>query len=111
MTSPARGRALLDEQTSERQFQDRITQYADLRGWAWYHTHDSRRSPSGFPDLILARRLPTEDTGRAIAAELKSMKGRITPSQRHWLEVLGWCGLEPYLWRPSDWETIVEVLK
>jgi len=38
--------------------------------------------------------------------------GRLTPAQRTWLEGLTGCaGVEAYVWRPSDWEAIVERLK
>ena len=39
-------------------------------------------------------------------------KGRVTPAQRLWLDVLGRCNeVETYLWRPSDWDRIVKTLK
>ena len=61
----------------------------------------------GFPDLLLLR------GKRGIAAELKSMKGRITSEQAGWLldfEVTGW---RTYVWRPADWVSrrIAEVLQ
>ena len=57
---------------------------------------------NGFPDLCLCRR------GRVIFAELKTMKGRVSPEQRNWLDELE--GTEPktgsvevYVWRPLEW--------
>ncbi|MCC6312227.1 MAG: hypothetical protein IT345_15125, partial [Trueperaceae bacterium] len=60
----------------ERDFQALVVQLARLRGWRVYHTFDSRRSPAGFPDLVLAR------PPRLVIAELKSEKGRVADEQR-----------------------------
>lgn len=88
---------------TERQFQQRITDLCDVLGLAWYHTHDSRRSPSGFPDLVIVGK-------RTIFVELKSEKGRITPAQRGWLQNLKESGEWTALWRPSDWDAVKQVL-
>ena len=39
----------------EEALQNRLIQAAGLAGWLCYHTRDSRRSPIGFPDLVLVR--------------------------------------------------------
>lgn len=95
---------------SERDFQDRIVELARLRRWLVYHTHDSRRSDPGFPDLVMVR-------GDALLfAELKSEKGRVSVEQHEWLRALRRVaaamheGVEVHVWRPSDWPQIVEVL-
>ncbi len=62
----------------------------------YYHTHDSRRSPAGFPDCVFAWR-----SGRVVYAELKSEKGRLTPDQRRWLDYLALSGAPVYVWRPE----------
>lgn len=55
---------------------------ADTLGWLGYHTHDSRRSREGFPDLVLVHPL----AGRMIVAELKRQKrSNPTPAQVEWL--------------------------
>ena len=83
-----------------------VVQLARLCGWMVYHTHDSRGSAAGFPDLVLVR------PPRLLTVELKSARGRLPPAQREWLEVLEKCRqVEVYVWRPADWETIVERLK
>lgn len=90
---------------TEREFQAQIVELAELHGFAWYHTHDSRRSPAGFPDLILVK------PPRFIAAELKTSSGRTRPEQKAWLELLARCpGIEVYLWRPDDFDGIARLL-
>lgn len=82
-----------------------MTALAKLRGWVWYHTHDSRRSPAGFPDLVLVR------GRRLVFAELKREGEKPTAEQQRWLDALAATGaVEAYLWRPSDWEEIEQTL-
>ena len=91
----------------------------------------------GFPDLVLARLSPElrsnvdivrnahrnfhsclrelsglEPRGgaRLIFAELKSDAGRLRPDQADWLADLAPTGAEVYVWRPADFDRIVEVL-
>ena len=91
---------------SEKDFLEQVRELARYEGWLSYHTYRSTRSEPGFPDLVLVR------PPRLIFAELKTEKGRVTPAQRLWLDVLGRCNeVEAHLWRPSDWDQIVEKLK
>jgi putative heme degradation protein len=95
---------------SETQFMQQVTQLAQYYSWRIYHTHDSRRSPAGFPDLVLVR--PPE----LIFAELKTEKGRVRPEQADWLADLeavarvlaveGVRALDVCLWRPSQFDEI-----
>lgn len=96
--------SMADRLMTEAQWQRKVTDYARLKGWRWYHTHDSRRSNHGFPDLVLVR------AGRLIFAELKSEAGRVTPAQQAWLNDLTEAIGAVYLWRPSDWPEVLEVL-
>lgn len=89
---------------TEAHFQQRVVNLADLFGWWVYHTHDSRRSRPGFPDLVLVR------FGQLIFAELKSERGRLTFEQEEWLRQLSKCA-PTYVWRPSDWPDIAEILR
>lgn len=82
---------------SEKQLQQAVIDLARLLGFAVYHTHDSRRSVSGYPDLTLAK------GRRLIFAELKTAKGRVKPLQQEWLDRLQRTGAEAYVWRPADW--------
>ena len=80
---------------SERTFQTQVVRLAKLNGWQVYHTHDSRRSEPGFPDLVMARE-------RVVFAELKAAKGKPTDTQLAWLKTLSDAGAETHLWRPAD---------
>jgi hypothetical protein len=48
---------------------------------------------------------------RAIDVEVKTEKGRLSKDQREVLDLLAACGQVVFLWRPSDWDTIVKVLE
>jgi hypothetical protein len=70
---------------SEAQLQSMVLDLARWAGYLAYHTHDSRRSRPGFPDLVLVH----TTTGRLIFVELKSEKGRVRPEQDVWMQHLG----------------------
>ncbi len=59
----------------------------------------------GFPDLVLLRHK------RAIFAELKSSKGKITAEQDEWLRMAAIAGIEIHVWRPGDIDKIELILK
>ena len=68
---------------------------ADLPSLRWYHTRDSRRSPSGFPDLVIVGE-------RVIYRELKTAKGKVTAAQAEWLHALVMAEQDACVWRPAD---------
>ena len=72
-------------------------------GWTWLSIH----SPSGFPDLVLV----SAARKRVIWAELKTEKGKVSEKQQRWLDELRAAGQEAYVWRPSDWPEVQEVLR
>jgi hypothetical protein len=99
----------------ERSFQAVVVEVARLAGWRVAHFRAARtaqgwRTPvtadgQGWPDLVLVR------PPRLAFAELKRESGEATLCQLEWLDVLRLLPqVETYLWRPSDWDTIVEVL-
>jgi len=91
---------------TEKEFLQQVRDLAKLCGWLTYHTYDSRRSPEGFPDLVLVR------GNQMVFAELKSEKGSVRPEQRMWLDALEKvCNVEVYLWRPHNWDEIIERLR
>jgi VRR-NUC domain len=98
--------------TPEKTLLGEVRRLAKAHGWICYHTHDSRHSDSGFPDLVLARTATATSPGRLIFAELKRAKTKTTTAQDTWLSVLAHTvpGVEVYLWRPSDVDAIVEIL-
>jgi len=49
--------------------------------------------------------------GRLIFAELKREKGVLSVAQKQVLAELGTLGVEVYVWRPSDFDDIVDLLK
>lgn len=83
---------------TEAALQARVLAQARVLGWMAYHTHDSRRSQPGFPDLVLV----SERQGRVIYRELKTEKGRLSDPQRVWLRCLKTAGQDAKVWRPMD---------
>jgi hypothetical protein len=102
---------------AEADFQRDVVEFASARGWWHYHTRDSRRSPAGFPDLVLAR----ASDKRLVLAELKTNTGQLTDDvvrkngrkdlgQKTVIALLQACHREVYVWRPRDWDEIVKAL-
>lgn len=96
---------------SEKQWQQRVVDFARLKRWKVYHTFDSRHSAAGFPDLVLVR------APRIIFAELKTDRAAsvATPAQVGWLTELAECmPLNPHVevtvWRPADWSEVRGIL-
>jgi hypothetical protein len=93
---------------SEKKWQDTVIAICRARGYLVYHTHDSRRSAPGFPDLVIAGH------GRVIFAELKVVGADLDPAQRAWANQLAEAvksrNQGMYLWRPGDLDEINEVL-
>lgn len=99
---------------SEKAFAQQVVDLAQLMGWRCYRTHDSRRSPAGFPDLVLVK------PPRLIFAELKTEIGKVTPDQMAWMHDLtaieiataydGGSVVSCYLWRPCAWDEIERTL-
>jgi len=90
---------------TEKDFLAMVRRLAQLQGWLCYHAHDSRRSPAGFPDLVLCR------DGVLLVVELKLDGGRPTPEQRRWLEEIRKCGIGGGVWRPRDFDLIELALR
>lgn len=88
-------------EVSEKAFMQAVLRYARAQGWICYHTHDSRRSLPGFPDLVMVR------NGICLFVECKVPGGALTLQQAHWLEALGTVReTAAYVWMPEDWEAI-----
>ena len=102
---------------SERAFQAAVIELARRLGWKVAHFRVAQnargdwRTPvaadgAGFPDLVLAR------AGCILFVELKTDRGRLTPNQEAWRDVLELAAFEApavlavYVWRPRDWPEI-----
>ena len=86
---------------SEKAFMQAVIRYAKEHGWICYHTHDSRRSLPGYPDLTLVR------NGVCLWSEVKVPGGVLSLQQAHWLTALGEVReTAAFLWQPEDWPEI-----
>jgi len=106
MVSPAR--ALIHAGTSEHTWQDTVIRLAHFNGWLVHAMHDSRdiwwACDAGFPDLFMVR------GDRAIAAELKTMKGRLSDGQKEWQARFVCTPVEYHCWKPCDEDEVQRVL-
>ena len=101
---------MITEQDFQEWLRDLVTY--PTYGYAYYHTHRSKSSPSGFPDTVLLR---LEPKPRLIFAELKTddlKNSQPSIDQWFWLYMLQHLPFgEAYLWRPSDRDEIEVILK
>ena len=88
---------------TEKEWQAQVVELARTLGWRHYHTYRSKRSPSGFPDLVLVR-------DRVVFLELKREKGKLTDDQKGWLRALEAAHAEAYVVRPRDLEALAAIL-
>ena len=88
---------LMDEDQLERRIR-RIVRDLGKIGFPLlqYHTHDSRKSPEGFPDWVYA------SIHGHMFRELKREKEKPTPAQQEWLLILQAGGADADVYRPSD---------
>jgi hypothetical protein len=89
---------------TEKEFMAAVLELARVSGWRAYHTHDSRRSEPGFPDLVMVR------DGSLLFVELKVDRGVLSPAQREWVDALRGAGADVRIWWPSDWAQIEKTL-
>lgn len=108
--------SVLDQHISEAAFQASVIRLARLRGWRVFHARAALTAKgrhmtpvagdgAGFPDLLMVRGT------RAIAAELKTEKGRLSPRQVEWLAAFRDTPVETFVWRPRDWDDLERTLK
>ena len=108
-TDPLFGKKAWIDTELEKDFQERVCHLARLYHWRIYSIPDSRRvSMAGYPDLTMWN----VEQKRLIFAELKREKGKVSESQKIVLSELGQLvQCEVYVWRPSDWDSIIEIMK
>lgn len=95
---------------TEKSWQQAVTRLLRQHGYSLiYHTYSSKRSPSGFPDLVAAH----EELGRPLLAlELKTDTGQVTLAQAKWLVALETSvGILARVYRPRDVEELVKMLR
>lgn len=99
---------------NEAEFMDQVTGLAEKLRWSWVHFRPARTAHGwvtpvsgplgkGWPDLVLVK------PGRVIFAELKSDKGKVSAEQDDVIGLLNSAGVEAYVWRPRDFDAIVEI--
>lgn len=91
------------DNVTEREWQNTVIELLEWNRWVVYHTHDSRRSQPGFPDVV-ALHPPSADK---LVLELKTEKGKATPAQLQWLAWFDACGVEAQVARPSDIDQLI----
>lgn len=100
---------------TEAEFQSQVCQLAELYGWSWAHfrpamTKYGWRTPvsgplgAGWPDLVMVR------GDRLVFVELKRDRTKPTGLQDTVLTILSQTRAEVYVWRPRDWDLVMEVL-
>lgn len=91
---------------TEKEWQRQVVHLALLYHWWVYHPQLSKWSEPGWVDLTLIR------GERMLLIELKSDRGKLTKRQEYVHGLLRQVrGIEFYLFRPSDFERLQEVLK
>jgi len=110
---------------TEEQFSQQVEDLLNIGGWRWCHFRPAQTEKGwrtalsghkGFPDYIATR------DSRLLIFELKSVRGKLSPDQEAWLESLRGCRraylrsgetlfFEVYLWRPKDFDEIVQILE
>ena len=98
--------APLADTIDEKDFQAAVIKLAKRNGWKVHYTTNSRRSPDGWPDLILS----SSARGKFLVRELKTEKGKPTSGQLDWLEELQALGIDAGVWRPRDFVEIERML-
>ena len=93
---------------TEKEFMGQVVKLAKLTGHLCYHTHDSRRSEPGFPDLCVVK----PGRFRPLFVELKTDRGKLSEAQKKWGKALQQTpGADYRVWRPADWEEIQKELR
>jgi hypothetical protein len=89
---------------SEAEFRKQVIALAEACGFWVKYEPDSRMTRAGWPDLTLLK------PPRFLLRELKTIRGRVSLFQADVLAMLRAAGIDAAIWRPDQWEEIVEVL-
>lgn len=90
---------------SESEFDSAIMKLIRRFGWRSHHHYDPRKSEPGWFDRVIARH------GVVLFVELKTETGELSKDQLWWYTQFVHAGLRAYVWRPSMWGEIVEMLR
>lgn len=90
---------------TEAELQSTVIEMMQWQSWLCYHTHDSRRSNPGFPDLVAVK------GSRLMFVEFKTDRGKIRREQVEWLDALVETHGEVYLVRPSNMDEFLKIVK
>lgn len=94
---PRRARPVpVQHEWSEADLQREVLNLCKMYGLLAYHTHDSRRSQPGYPDLTIV------GPGGVLFVELKNATRQLEPEQEQWRDALQAAGQQWRLWRPVD---------
>jgi hypothetical protein len=97
------------QDTPEKAFLAQVVRVARRQGYLVYHTHDSRRSAPGFPDVCIVEAKP--GPGRCFLWECKTRTGKLSMDQQIWLRALDGKNVDARVVRPGDLEEIVKLLR
>ena len=89
---------------SEREWQKQVTVLFRELGWNVWH-FDDRQANAGFPDLTCLH-----PDGRLMFIELKNETRKPTDKQQEVIDTLRKGGHSANIFRPSDWDKIVELV-
>lgn len=105
-TRPLTAAALLRSTATELEYQRAITGWLAFYRWRFWHETDSRKSPSGFPDLVATN-------GKTLLmVELKTAKGRVRREQQQWIDDLATVTeIISGIYRPDRSEDLYELIK
>jgi hypothetical protein len=99
------------QEWTEAKLQGWVRNTAIALGWLYYHTHRSKHSAAGYPDVSMVSPPSPYGIRRHIYAELKrSRKTKPSAQQTKWLNWLSGTGAEVYLWTPENLQVIADVL-
>lgn len=94
------------EDILERDWQRDVRKLLTGLGWRLYHTYDSRKSDTGFPDLVAV----SPSRRRVVYLELKREKTKLTGDQARWILDLLAAGAEVYVARPRNLQALARAL-
>lgn len=90
---------------TENELLELVRDAARVYGFRYFHVHDSRRSPSGWPDVVLVR------GKRLLFVELKKETGRLSPAQMEWQDLLLAAGQDHRVIRPSNVDALLAEMR